>query len=118
MSAYIVTGCFILFDVITGVLKSIYKKNIDSTFLRKGLFHKLSEIVALAGCGLLELGIMYVPLRIDLPLLNIASVYICYMELISIIENLCEINPKLFNLFKPYLAKIKKEVEDNDSKDI
>lgn len=107
MGTYIAVGLFILFDIVTGIIKALYKGDLNSTYLRKGLYHKLSEIIAVALSGLLEYGMVYINLGIDLPVLNIVSVYICAMELVSIMENLCEVNPGLAKLFKPYLEKLK-----------
>lgn len=112
MVIYVVTGGFILFDILTGVLKGIHSKSIDSTILREGLFHKLAEVLALVGSGLLTLVCDYIQLGFSMPLLQPVSVYICVMELISILENIGEINPDLKILFRPYLAKLKEEKED------
>lgn len=109
MVAFVCTGIFILFDILTGVLKALYKDGLNSTYLRQGLFHKLSEILAVVLSAFLEYGADYVDLGVDLPFVNVVTVYICTMELVSIIENLCEVNPTLAKLFKPYLEKLKKE---------
>ena len=107
-----VTLGFILFDIISGIIKAIYKEGLNSTVLRQGLFHKLSEVLAVGGSWLLEYAIAYVNLGISLPLINVVSIYICIMELISIIENICAINPKLYKLFQPYLEKLKGDNDD------
>ena len=88
----------------------------NSTYLRRGLFHKLSEVLAVAGSGLLEYGMSYINLGVELPVLNVVAVYICTMELISIIENIAEVNPSLAKLFKPYLEKLK-EKDKEESED-
>ena len=117
ITIYIVVGAFILFDIITGIIKALYQGGLDSTKLRKGLFHKLSEIVTVGGCGLLEYGTHYVDFGFDVPVLKPVATYICVMELISIIENICEVNEPLRKLFMPYLSKLKElnnreEIED------
>lgn len=114
LGIYITVCCFILFDIITGIIKALYKEGLNSTMLRKGLFHKLSEIVALAGSGLLEYAAVYVNLGIDIPVLKVVSCYICVMELISILENISEVNPSMGKLFKPYLEKLKSKDSDGD----
>ena len=111
MKTYIIVGCFILGDIVTGLLLAAYKGTINSTALRQGLFHKLSECLAVVLSVFLEYACDYIELGIELPILNIVSVYICVMELVSIIENLCGINPRLEKLFKPYLEKLK-DVEE------
>lgn len=109
MSIYIAVGCFILFDIITGLIKALFKGGINSTLLRVGLFHKLSEVLAVVGSGLLEYGTNYINLGFDFPALKIVALYIVIMELISILENLGEVNPALGKLFTPYLEKLKKK---------
>lgn len=114
MVIYVVVLSFIGFDILTGFMKAFYKEGINSTVLRKGLFHKLSEIVAVAGAGLFEYGSAYINLNIDVPLVGAVSTYICIMELISILENISAVNPTLGRLFKPYLEKMKDKEEDNE----
>lgn len=111
MGAYLCTGVFILFDILTGLLKAWNKKNIDSTILRQGLFNKLSEIVAVAFSAFLELGTDKIQLGIEIPIVNVVTGYICLMEFISIIENLCEVNPHMEKLFGKYLKKAKEKEE-------
>lgn len=117
MTYLIVSFCFIGFDIITGLLKAIYKGKVNSTVLREGLFHKISELLVVLGSGALEYGTAYINLGIDLPLIEAVTVYICLIELASIIENLCELNPKLAKLFKPYLEKIQKMDDEKGGKD-
>ena len=108
---YIVVAAFILFDIITGIIKALYQEGINSTKLRKGLFHKLSEIVTVGGCGLLEYGTGYIDFGFDVPILKPVATYICIMEFVSIIENICEVNEPLRKLFMPYLSKLKDVTE-------
>jgi toxin secretion/phage lysis holin len=117
MTYLIVSFCFIGFDIVTGLLKAIYKGKVNSTVLREGLFHKISELLVVFGSGALEYGTAYIKLGIDLPLIEAVTVYICLIELASIIENLCELNPKLAKLFKPYLEKIQKMDDEKGGKD-
>lgn len=114
MIVFLVVGIFIAFDIITGIGDALYRGDINSTKLRQGFYHKASEIVAVLGAYLLEMGLKYIDLGIDLHLFKIVSVYICTMELVSIIENLCDINPNLAKLFKPYLEKLKGDKDRND----
>lgn len=111
MRTYIAVSGFIIFDIITGLIKGVYNEGLNSTYLRRGLFHKLSEVLATIGAGLLENGAKYVAIGVELPILITVASYICLMELISILENLAEVNPKLGKLFRPYLEKLKKKGE-------
>ena len=115
MVLFIIVFVFILFDIVTGLIKAIYNEGLNSTYLRQGLFHKLSEILAVLGSYGLEYAITYIDLGIDIPVFKCVIGYICLMELISIVENLCEVNPQLNKLFAPYLEKMKGE-SDNVTK--
>lgn len=105
---------FIAFDIVTGLIKALYCDGLNSTYLRKGLFHKLSELIAIVGAYLLEYGIQYIELGIDVPLLKATAGYICLMEFISIVENLATVNPTLGRFFKPYLEKLKSKGDDEN----
>ena len=108
---------FIVFDIITGIIKALYQGGIDSTKLRMGLYHKLSEVITVIGCGLLEYGTNYIDLGFNVPVLKVTSVYICIMELISIIENICEVNEPLRKLFMPYLSKLRELNEKGEQEE-
>ena len=115
MVLIIITLSFILFDIVTGIIKAIYKEGLNSTYLRQGLFHKISEILAVVGAYGLEYAVTYIDLGIDIPVFKCVCAYIILMELVSVIENLCELNPQLYKLFSPYLEKMKGG-KDNDTK--
>lgn len=116
MAVYITVLAFIGFDILTGLLKALAKDGLNSTILRKGLYHKLSEILTVLGAGLLQYGAEYVQLGVEIPALICVAGYVCIMELISILENLAMLNPSLYKLFKPFLNKLKTEdtVEKGD----
>lgn len=114
---YIVPFVLICFDFLTGFIKAIYNKKLDSTILRKGLFHKLAELLALIGCGGVDYGINFIDLPFDLPILPSVAIYICVMEIISCFENLCEVNPALNDFFAPYLQKLKNAEKENEKND-
>lgn len=106
MEIYFIVAGFILADVITGILQALYNGDLNSTKLRQGLFHKLSEILAVALSMGIEYACEYIELGVDVPVFKTVSIYICVMELVSVLENLCEINPALAKLFKPYFEKL------------
>ena len=114
MELYLIPGVFIVLDIVTGIIKAVYKGNVDSTELRKGLFRKLSEVIAIIGAYFIDFALNYLDLGIE-PHITVAVItYICVMEIVSIIENLCEVNPQLSNFFKPYINKLKKGDEKKD----
>lgn len=117
MEIYLIVLGFIAFDILTGFIKALAREGINSTRLRQGLFHKLSEILAVGGSAGLTYAVKYLDLGFDVPLVQAVSVYICVMEFISIIENLCEINPQLMKFFSPYLQKLKGDKESEKESD-
>lgn len=113
---YLIVAGFILMDICTGFLKAIYLKQINSTILRKGLFHKLGEVCSLALAYGLEVGADYISIGTDVPFVAGVATYISVMEIISVIENICEINPDMLKFFKKYLDKFKGNGGDKDVK--
>ena len=104
MYLIIVLG-FIAFDVVTGLIKAGYNGNYNSAIMRQGGFHKSMEVMAMAVAYFVEYAIVYINIGVDVP--AAVTVYICIMELISILENICAVNPQMCALFKPYLDKLK-----------
>jgi toxin secretion/phage lysis holin len=117
MERYIIVACFILFDIITGLAKALYKEGINSTALRKGLFHKLSEALAVIASSGIEFALKYIELPNIIPIANMVIIYLCLMEGISIIENICVMNPSLAKFFAPYLEKLKSSKEQMEKKE-
>lgn len=106
MYLIIVLG-FIVFDVVTGLIKAGYNGNYNSAIMRQGGFHKSMEVMAMAIAYFVEYAIVYINIGVDVPAVPAVTVYICIMELISILENICAVNPQMCALFKPYLDKLK-----------
>ena len=106
MYLIIVLG-FIVFDVVTGLIKAGYNGNYNSAIMREGGFHKSVEVMAMAVAYFVEYAIVYINIGVDVPAVPAVTVYICIMELISILENICAVNPQMCALFKPYLDKLK-----------
>ena len=103
-----IAACLVMmaFDIITGFMAAWKNRNIQSTKMREGLFHKGTLILLIILAWMCELFVMHVPdLGITIPLVIPACVIIFAMELVSITENAAEINPelkdsKLLQLFK------------------
>lgn len=106
MYIIIVLG-FIVFDVVTGLIKAGYNGNYNSAIMRQGGFHKSMEVMAMAVAYFVEYAIVYINIGVDVPAVPAVTLYICIMELISILENICAVNPQMCALFKPYLDKLK-----------
>lgn len=73
---------FSCFDVITGYIQSIINKNTDSTKMRNGLLHKCLIVLVLIGSFIIEYAF-------NLHIVSVSvCIYICIMEITSILENL------------------------------
>lgn len=99
------------FDIITGLTKAVYKKKINSTKLRKGLFAKIGEILAICACWIFDFGLAYYNIDLNIPLYQICCVYVSFMEMLSIIENLLVLNPNLKKIFTNFIDKIKEALK-------
>lgn len=74
-------------DILTGLIKAWVNKNFQSTKMRSGLGKKVGEIT------ILVLGIAFsVALRLPAYLMTAVSIYIVFMELMSVFENLKALN--------------------------
>ena len=69
-------------DILTGYIQAVINKNVDSQVMREGLLHKCLLIVAIIIGYVVEyaFGISAVA--------QVITVYICIMEVMSILENL------------------------------
>lgn len=93
---------FVALDVIFGLCKAFATHTFDSSKMRQGLWHKC----ALIGCELMAYCVEVVTQLMDftaigmpddfvLPIVGAVTGYIVVMELGSILESLCVINPEL-----------------------
>lgn len=94
---FIVVAMFILLDMISGVMQAIKNKNVSSTVMRDGLIHKATFVMAVALAYACEYGMKYLDLGFALPIMTTTCVFICLIELASILENLGKLNPELQN---------------------
>ncbi len=69
-------------DILTGYIQALINKNVDSKVMREGLLHKCLLIVAIVIGYVVEyaFGLKTVS--------SVITIYICVMELMSILENL------------------------------
>lgn len=113
MMIYILTGAFILLDFVTGIIKAFKKKEFTSTVMREGLYHKAGSIVVIVFAGLVDYAQGFMDLGISIPLTTTVCVYVTLMEIGSIIENLCIINPSFIpSKLQTYFQKLKTEVKE------
>lgn len=116
-SIVILVVAFICLDIITGLLKAVYEKNLESECIRKGLIHKLGEILAVAVAFLIEYSqTVILSINFDIPIVKGVCIYIILMEILSVLENICVINPQLRKVFSPYLKKLREKESNIEQK--
>lgn len=105
--------CFIVADYLSGVIKAVKNKELDSTKMRIGLWHKAGFIGAMALGYACQLAVNYdlLPTSFN-AVFGGVCVYVIITEAISIFENLCVLSPELRN--SPLAALLKLKDEKND----
>lgn len=104
---YLLTGCFILFDLASGLLKAFKNQDYSSTIMREGLYHKAGSILCIVFGVMVDYAQSLVDLGVSVPMAMTVCAYIILMEIGSIIENVCAINPEIMpNKLKSYFAKL------------
>lgn len=102
-SQYAIPALFILFDVISGVMKAAYERNMSSSAMRKGLFNKLGEILALMLGKLVEYASLQYQLGFSIPLYTAIAAYLILMETLSILENISAMNPTMGQFLSKFM---------------
>ena len=104
---YIVTACFILLDLVTGLIKAFKEKNYSSTVMREGLYHKTGSILCVVFGILVDYAQTLIDIGVSIPVAISVCAYIVLMEIGSIIENVCSINPEIMpNKLQSFFSKI------------
>ena len=88
--------CLMAGDVLSGIIKAIITKSFSSEKMRIGFWHKMSILILLA----LGFGFSFATNFIEAPIFlsgisYAVTLYVCIMEISSILENLSESNPDL-----------------------
>lgn len=104
---YVLTGAFILMDMVTGLVKAFMEKAYNSSIMREGLFHKIGSVLVVTFATLVDYAQVYMDLGITVPVTTAVCSYIILMEIGSIIENVCIINPDIMpDKLKAYFTKL------------
>lgn len=108
----IIALVFNALDIITGIITAVKNKDIQSSKLRDGLFKKVGFILCYFVAWLIDTEGSQIGFQLNTQILPIIILYVCSTELVSILENICKINPcilpeKLMELF--HVSDIKKE---------
>lgn len=105
------TFAFIILDFATGYVKGLMLKNLSSSIMREGLFHKFGYVLIIILSILIEAGKNYINSELPLPLIGSVCSYIILTETVSILENVKQINPQLGNL--PIFAQLEKPAKSD-----
>lgn len=97
MSAYpiLIPLIFNALDLISGLLCAVKNKQVSSSKLRDGLFKKVGFILCYILAYLFDAYSSVIGFQLNVSILPIVILYVCTTESVSIIENICGINPDL-----------------------
>jgi len=96
-------------DFISGLIKAFKEKNYCSTIMRQGLYHKAGSILCIVFGALVDYAQQFIDIGVSLPIVEGFCAYIILMEVGSIIENVCKINPEILpEKLTQYFFKLKK----------
>lgn len=94
----IVCGTLIIMDIVCGTVAAMRNKELCSYIAREGMYNKIGEAMFLL-ISIIANEILAIPpfdgLGISPDIAYLVAAYIAWMELVSIIENICKINPEL-----------------------
>lgn len=94
----IVCGILIIMDIVCGVVAALRNRELSSSIARDGMYNKIGEAMFLL-IGIIANEILAIPpfdtIGISPNIAYLIAVYIAWAELISILENICKINPEL-----------------------
>lgn len=95
---------FILFDILTGVIKAVKNGELSSKVARQGLFNKTGFVLVIVFGCLCEYSSSLVDFGFEVPLILPTCIYIVMLEVLSIIENLCDISPDLAKYLGKFIS--------------
>lgn len=109
----IITLLFIMFDFTSGFVQACANRNVSSTKLREGLFHKCGFIFAICFGILCEWSMQFIDLGFDVPIATAICVYIILTEITSILENLGNLSPEFADSrFLSFFSKVTESGKD------
>lgn len=94
----LVCGILIIIDIICGTVAAMRNRELCSAIAREGMYNKIGEALFLL-TGIIANEALSMPpfdtLGISPDIAYLVAVYIAWMELVSILENICKIDPSL-----------------------
>ena len=112
MVALILVAILVAVDLVSGFAAAWATKNVQSSKLREGLWHKAGYAFVISAAMACEWGAANgLELGFEVPLVIPTCVWICFMEIVSILENAKKMNPELKNV--PGFEKLNKDNEED-----
>ena len=97
--AIVLVFILIVLDVVSGIAAAFMNKTIDSSVMRRGLWHKASYLLVILLAVALEWAVSVggpaLGIGLDLPIVVPTCIYLGLTEISSIGENLSQIDPSL-----------------------
>lgn len=103
---------FMALDIITGVLKAMYEHDFESSIMRQGLIHKACEVIVIVCFELMNIG-----LGLPAYIVAFASMYIIFMEIYSMSENLDACGVKIPAFIKRSLKQTYQDIDEGKVND-
>lgn len=92
---YVAVFGMIVLDFVTGLIKAVKEHAFTSSIMRTGLFHKCGSILCVVFGVLVDYVQTLVDIGVNVPVANAICAYIALMEIGSVIENICALNPSI-----------------------
>lgn len=115
MCYFIAIVVFVFIDYITGVVNAAMHSRLNSSKMREGLGHKFAYCVLIFVAYIIDAIQLNSSLNLPFEMFPIISIGIIAIELTSIIENVCEINPELRKA--KFMDIFEKNNTNNDKKE-
>lgn len=99
-AALILAFALMVLDVASGIAKAAHAGSMDSKVMREGLWHKAGFVglILVSIAAEYALALLPTPDGItipDAPLALLACAYIVLTEIVSVFENICQLNPAI-----------------------
>ena len=91
----LITALLTVLDVVFGFAGAVKCEDVKSGKLREGLWHKTGYVGLIAVAYILQEAAAYADLGFEAPTVLAYRVCIVVTELVSIVENICVLNPDL-----------------------
>lgn len=93
----VIVAILIVVDIVSGFIQGFINKKLDSAYMLRGLIRKSGIVLVLILAGTCEYGMMYIDLGFTMPIVSGVVLFVCIMEIVSIIENIIKIDPRFQN---------------------